>query len=83
MRIEKTIARKLTPKELETLQLVYSCDSIKEMAQKFHITTHAVKYRLHSIFMKLGVTDQKGLRRLMLGITDKNKPDTILTMGKQ
>lgn len=57
-RMRAPAAEKLTPREIEVLQLVARGNSNREVGQTLHISTATVKTHLIHIFDKLGVSDR-------------------------
>jgi DNA-binding NarL/FixJ family response regulator len=48
----------LSPRELEVLQLIASGMTNGEVAERLHVTVHAVKFHLAAIYRRLGVSNR-------------------------
>lgn len=48
----------LTPRELEVLQMIASGLTNAEAARRLHLTVHAIKFHLASIYRRLGVNNR-------------------------
>ena len=48
----------LTPRELEVLQMISSGLTNAEAARRLHLTVHAIKFHLASIYRRLGVNNR-------------------------
>ena len=48
----------LSPRELEVLQLISSGLTNGEVAERLHVTVHAVKFHLAGIYRRLGVSNR-------------------------
>jgi DNA-binding NarL/FixJ family response regulator len=49
---------KLTPRELEVLQMISWGLSNAEAARRLHLTVHAIKFHLAAIYRRLGVANR-------------------------
>lgn len=71
--LEEVSAPLLTPRELEVLRAVGDGLSNKEVARRFGISAHTVKFHLEAVFAKLNASTRaeavaKGLRRGLIEI---------------
>jgi len=71
--LEELAAPLLTPRELEVLRAVGDGLSNKEVARRFGISAHTVKFHLEAVFAKLNASTRaeavaKGLRRGLIEI---------------